>query len=232
MVEGTRLAFEGFGPHAVEWFSGLEDDNSKAYFEANRSTYFDEVREPFELLLEDLCDSFGGDVKVFRPYRDVRFSADKSPYKTACYGIVHSTGGSSALYAAVSARELYAGTGYWRMARDQLERFYAAVLDDAIGPVLELAVDEIGRAGLELGEPSLKTAPRGMSRDHPRVALLRYKSLVAGRRLEPGPEFESRDALSFVATTWRSAAPLTDWLASHVGPSTLPPDPGRRGGRR
>jgi hypothetical protein len=74
-------------------------------------------------------------------------------------------------------------------------------------------------AGLELAPPALKTAPRGMPRDHPRVALLRYKDPIAGSRLAPGPALATGAALEHVAATWRAARPLTAWLDDHVGTS-------------
>ncbi len=217
------MSFRGFGAEAVDWFEGLERDNSKAYFEANRATFEDAVRGPFEDLLDDLTHEFGGEPHVFRQHRDIRFSKDKSPYKTRTYGVLHNRGGT-ALYASVSAQGLYAGTGYYRMANDQLERYRDAVLDDPRGEALAGALAEVERAGLEIGEPALKTAPRGMPRDHPRVGLLRYKSLIAGRRLDAGPALTTRKALDHVAATWRAARPLTGWLDEHVGPSTLPPE--------
>jgi uncharacterized protein (TIGR02453 family) len=213
-------AFDGFGAGAVAWFEGLERDNTRAYFKATRATFDDEVRGPFELLLTELSDEFGGDVHVFRQHRDVRFSADKSPYKTRTYGLLHARGEGNALYADVSARGVYAAAGYWRMASDQLAHYRDAVLADGQGDALVEAVGAVERDGLELAPPALKTAPRGMPRDHPRVALLRYKDLIAGRRLAPGPALATRDALAHVATTWRAARPLTAWLDAHVGATT------------
>jgi uncharacterized protein (TIGR02453 family) len=164
-----------FGAGATAWFEGLERDNSRAYFAATRATFDDEVREPFERLLDELSGEFGGEVKVFRQHRDVRFSPDKSPYKTRTYGILHSLPGSAAaLYAEISARGLYAASGYWRMASDQLARYRAAVDDERAGEGLARAVVAVREAGLELAPPALKTVPRGMARDHPRGELLRY----------------------------------------------------------
>jgi uncharacterized protein (TIGR02453 family) len=209
--------FEGFGRGAVAWFEALERDNTREYFKATRTVYDDEVRGPFEGMLEELSGAFGGAVHVFRQHRDTRFAADKSPYKTRTYGLLHAPGEGNALYAEISARGLYAAAGYWHMAADQLARYRDAVLaDDA----LVAAIDAVERTGLELAPPALKTAPRGMPRDHPRVALLRYKDLIAGRRLAPGPALATRAALEHVAATWRAARPLTAWLDEHVGPTT------------
>ena len=218
------MTFAGFGAGAVGWFEGLERDNSKRYVDATRSTLEDDVRGPFAEMLAELSGEFGGDVHMFRQHRDVRFSPDKSPYKTRTYGLLYAVPKSAAaLFAQISAQGLYAGTGYWRMAGDQLERYRSAVLDDAVGAALVGALEAVIADGLELGPSALKTAPRGLPRDHPRVELLRYKDLIAGRTLPPGPALLTHAALDHVAATWRAAGPLTAWLDERVGPPTDAP---------
>ena len=207
-----------FGANAIAWFEGLERDNSRAYFAATRATYEAAVREPFVALLDSLAVELGGEAHVFRQHRDVRFSADKSPYKTRTYGVVHSVPGSAAaFYAELSARGLYAAAGYWRMSGEQLARYRAAVVAEEPGTALAGAVAAVVDAGLELAPPALKTAPRGMPRDHPRVELLRYRDMIAGRRLAPGPSLLGDAAREHVASRWRAARPLVAWLDAHVG---------------
>jgi uncharacterized protein (TIGR02453 family) len=226
-------AFRGFGPEVFDWFAGLERDNSREYFAATRERYEMDVRGGLEALLDELAADLGGEVKVFRQQRDLRFTPDKSPYKTRTYGVVHSVPAARAgLYAELSARGLYAGTGYYQIARDQLERYRAAVADDASGPELERATAAAEAAGLELAGESLRTAPRGFPRDHPRIALLRRKWLIAGRRMTPEGGIGRDAALEHLAGTWRAAAPVNAWLDEHVGPSTLPPPSGPGGRRR
>src|SRR5581483_10198435 len=164
-----------------------------------------------EDLLDELAGEIGGEVKVFRQHRDIRFSKDKSPYKTRTYGVIHS---GVALYAEISAGGLFAAAGHWRMAPEQLDRYRAAVLDDGAGEALAAAV---ASSPLEVFAPDLKTAPRGYPRDHPRVALLRHKNLIAGARMPPGPELQTRAAFEHVAGTWERARPITAWLEEHVG---------------
>ena len=221
--------FRGFRPEVFAWFEGLERDNSKAYFTATRELYEAEVRGGLEALLDELGMELGGEARVFRQQRDLRFTPDKTPYKTRTYGVL--AGAGDALYAELSASGLYAGTGYYRLARDQLERFRAAVAGEETGPRLVAACATVEDAGLELAGESLRTAPRGYPRDHPRIELLRRKALFAGRRVPGSPAGIARyPALAHVAGTWRAAAPLNAWLDEHVGPSTLAPD--ERGRRR
>jgi uncharacterized protein (TIGR02453 family) len=217
--------FAGFPPETFSWLAGLEADNSKKYFRARRATYDRDVRGALEALLDELTDEVGGRVKMFRQHRDVRFSIDKSPYKTSTYGVIHDRGESLApLYAQLSTAGLFAGTGYYVLAGDQLSRFREAVAEDVTGIELERAIAIAHAAGIEIFGEALKTAPRGYPRDHPRLRLLRHRSLIAGHRLSPRRTGIDRyAALSHARGTWIACGPLNAWLDSNVGASELPP---------
>lgn len=221
--------FEGFGPKVREWFKGLEADNSREYFAATRDFFEESIREQMEALLTELSATFGGEVKMFRQNRDIRFSRDKSPYKTNTYGVLRGSDiAAEGLYASISASGLVAGSGYHMMARDQLDRYREQVADQRRGTELAELVDRAQSSGLELWGASLATAPRGYPIDHERIALLRRKSLALGKRLELGRGITREQGLDFVTETWRAAAPVTCWLDEHVGASTLPVDRARR----
>jgi uncharacterized protein (TIGR02453 family) len=184
-------------------------------------------------MLEELADESGGRVKLFRQHRDVRFSPDKSPYKTRTYGVIHERpGGLAPLYAQLSAGGLFAGSGYYALDAGQLVRFRDGVVDARAGDALEQAVAAARAAGLETFGEALKTAPRGYPRDHPRAELLRHKSLFAGRRLAPSADGIARDAaLAHARATWAACAPLNAWLDEHAGVSRARPGPADRGRR-
>jgi len=221
--------FEGFGPKVGDWFKGLEADNTKEYFAATRDFFEESIREQMEALLTELSATFGGEVKMFRQNRDIRFSPDKSPYKTNTYGVLRGSEiAAEGLYASISANGLVAGSGYHMMARDQLDRYREGVADNQHGLELAKLVDRAQRSGLELWGESLATAPRGYSTDHEQIELLRRKSLSLGARLKLERGIGRRDGLEFVTKTWRAAAPVTGWLDEHVGASTMPTDRGRR----
>ena len=221
--------FAGFGPQVRAWFEGLEADNSREYFAAHREFFETDVRDQVEALLTELSGEFGGQVKVFRQHRDVRFSPDKSPYKTNTYGIVSGAEiAPQGLYASISAHGLVAGSGYHVMARDQLDRYRERVDEDARGTELLELVAAARAAGLELWGEGLTTAPRGYPRDHPRIELLRRLSLTLGATRATDGGIGRDDALTFVAGTWRDSAPVTGWLDRNVGPSTIPADRRRR----
>ena len=141
-------SFEGFGPKVSRWFAGLEADNTKEYFSANRDFFEESVRGQMDALLTELSATFGGEVKMFRQNRDIRFSRDKSPYKTNTYGVLRGTKiAAQGLYASISAHGLVAGSGYHVMARDQLDRYREAVADDASGPSSRRSPPRLERPG-------------------------------------------------------------------------------------
>jgi len=221
--------FDGFGPEVGTWFLGLEEDNSREYFAAGRDFFEESIRGQIEALLTELSVKFGGEVKLFRQNRDVRFSADKSPYKINTYGVVYGSGiAAQGLYASISARGLVAASGYHMMARDQLDRYRDGVADPNYGPELMKLVARAEKAGLDLWGESLATAPRGYPKEHERIELLRRKSLSLGATLELGRGISRTDGLRFVSKTWRNAAPVTGWLDEHVGPSAFPVERARR----
>jgi uncharacterized protein (TIGR02453 family) len=209
------MAFSGWSAEAVEFFRGLEADNTKAYWTAHKAFYEASVREPMAGLLGELSAEFGP-ARIARPYRDVRFRADKSPYKTSIYATFDRGG-----YVRFSADGLTAATGYFMMAPDQLQRYRDAVVRDGDGTGLAAEVARLRAAGLEVaGSQSLKTAPRGYPKDHPRLELLRCKGLICWRQWPVAPWLYTSKAADEVAGILRTAAPLQRWLDRNVGPAT------------
>jgi uncharacterized protein (TIGR02453 family) len=214
--------FHGWPRTALQFFEGLEADNSKAYWLAQKDIYERDVRAPMDALLAELTPEFG-EPRLFRPYRDVRFSRDKSPYKTN----IAATIGDG--YIHFSARGLGAGAGMYHMATDQIERYRDAVATDHSGVRLQAVVDALKDAGVEIyGSDALKTAPKGYAKDHPRAELLRYKGIVAMKSWPPAAWLSTAAAKKRVVDLLRSTAPLVDWLDQNVGDSTLPADTRRR----
>ncbi len=207
--------FAGFGEAAIDFYDGLEADNSKAYWTDHRQTYESDVRAPMLALLAAVEDEFGAG-KVFRPYRDVRFAADKTPYKTHCGAI------AGPFYVEVGPDGLMAAGGYYGMAPDQLARYRTAVAEDRRGAALERHVAAVRAAGLSVGGEQLKTRPRGVDPEHPRLELLRHKGLYGWQRWAPDDVLHEPGALDRVVETWRTLRPLTEWLSDHVGRSELP----------
>lgn len=211
------MTFKGWPAEALEFFDGLAADNSKAYWQEHKAEYEAIVRGPMEALLVELEPKWGAG-KIFRPYRDIRFSKDKSPYKT------HIAARLEGAYVQVSAEGLAVGSGMWEMETDQVERYRAAVDGAKPGEKLRRVLDKAEASDLEVMSRSvLKSAPRGYPKDHPRVELLRYKGIALWREWPPAAWLGTAKAKGKVTEFLRLSAPLRDWLDENVGPTTLVP---------
>jgi uncharacterized protein (TIGR02453 family) len=210
------MTFRGWPVEALEFFEGLEADNSKTYWTRNKDVYNKMVRAPMEELLSELAPEWG-EGRIFRPYRDVRFSPDKSPYKTHIGAVVGDG------YVQLTAEGLGAGCGMYEMASDQLGRYRTAVADDRSGRRLVALVAPARAAGLEVtARELLKSAPRGYAKDHPRIELLRYKGLITWREWPAAAWLGTRRAKDRIVEFLRASTPINRWLRTYVGPSTLP----------
>jgi uncharacterized protein (TIGR02453 family) len=215
------MPFKGFPPSALAFYEGLAADNTRTFWQAHKSTYESDVKAPMEALLDELAEF--GPFKLFRPYNDVRFAKNKAPYKLSIAAMGETEGGAID-YVQLSAEGLMAGSGYYHMAADQLERFRAAVDDERSGPEVDALVRSLAAQGYAIGAiDELKTAPRGYPKDHPRIALLRRKGLIAYRQWPVAKWLHTKAASRRVREMWLAARPLDAWLDQHVGPSTLPP---------
>jgi uncharacterized protein (TIGR02453 family) len=210
------VAFNGWPAEALEFYEGLMADNSKTYWTANKVTYEQIVQAPMLELLAELEREFGAG-KIFRPYRDLRFSPDKTPYKTHI-GATLAEGG----YVQLSADGLAAASGMYHMASDQIDRYRRAVATDLPGEELCRLIDAAARKKIVIaGRHSLKTSPRGYPKDHPRADLLRHKGLVAWQEWPAAAWLGTADAKDRVIKFLRGARPLQAWLDKHVGQSEL-----------
>lgn len=223
-------AFSGFADTKGSFFRALAKNQNREWFAAHKSDYQTGWLEPMEALLAEAREALDsaypdfelGPGKVFRLHRDVRFSADKSPYKTHVGGIVplgntkFTVDMAAALYVQLGT-ESFAAAGTYGMAPPALARYREAVLDDTSGGELATIVKGLEKKGFTLGSmDTLKKAPRGVPVDHPRVELLKRKGLVVMfPALEPS-ELVSRKVLTTLVRHAKAAAPLVRWLATKL----------------
>ena len=205
------MAFAGWAIEAIEFYEGLEADNSKVYWQDHKAVYDRRVKAPMEELLAELADEFGTG-KIFRPYRDVRFSADKTPYKTNCAATIGSG------YISFSADGLSVGGGLYMPDPKALARYREAVDNEKSGVELVKIVAALRKEGYDtMAHEVLKTAPKGYPKDHPRIELLRYKGIAMMKTWPVGAWLGTRKAKDRVVTTLRAGVPLNQWLLRNVG---------------
>ncbi len=215
------MAFSGFPVSAFDFYARLEADNAKSFWQANRAVYVADVKGTFEALAASLDDF--GPFHVFRPYNDARFAKGRPPYKTQ-QGMFAESEGGAGYYVQISASGMMLGAGYYDMASDQLARFRQAVVDDHRGAQIAKLAGGMEAGGWTMDAmTSLKTAPRGYAKDHPRIEFLRRKGLIAVRSFPVEKWMQRAAARDRIVEFWRACDPLNDWLDAHVGPSELPP---------
>ena len=207
----VSMAFAGWPIEAIEFYEGLEADNSKVYWQDHKAVYDRFVKSPMEELLAELADEFGAG-KLFRPYRDTRFSADKTPYKTNCAARLGEG------YVSFSADGLSVGSGLYMPEPAALQRYRAAVDAGKSGNELVKIVAALHDGGYEtMAHEVLKSAPKGYPKDHPRIELLRYKGIAMMKNWPPAPWLGTKKAKERVVTTLRAAVPLNQWLVRNIG---------------
>lgn len=207
--------FRGFPAEGPAFYAGLEENNTKEWWSEHQDVYECAVQAPMTALLDGLAAEFGPG-KVFRPHRDVRFSRDKSPYKTSQGGFVQTAEGTG-YYVHLDADGLAVGAGCHTSTSAQVERFRAAVDAPGDGSSLEVIVGSLDGAGYAIEGERLKTVPRGYAKDHPRAELLRHKTLTAGKAYGTPEWLGSAGALEHVRASWAELRPLVEWLTGHLG---------------
>jgi uncharacterized protein (TIGR02453 family) len=210
--------FAGFPVSALDFYDDLEVDNTRSFWEKHKPTYDTAVRAPMQALVSALEPEFatsGLPVKVFRPYRDVRFAKDKTPYKTH-QGAFVPAGETTGWYVEISARGTRVGAGYYDASGPRLAAIREAMAHDRFSPELEEILATLVAEGFEISGERLKTSPRGYAADHPRIELLRHKQLLAGRRYGFDAEDIGPGLLDRVRDDWRAMRPLVEWTATHA----------------
>lgn len=209
---------------AVAFYRELEASNSREWWAANKERYAVSVREPLAHLGDVLTEEFG-EPRLFRPQRDVRFSKDKSPYKDH-QGLFVPTSARMGWYLQVGADGLRTAGGFYASESDQVARYRASVVDDVAGARLAGIVKALRDSGFDIGGDVLATRPRGIPGDHPRLELLRHRTLTASRDHGTPDWLESDEVTDRVRADWAAMRPLLEWCAQYVGASE------KAGGRR
>lgn len=208
--------FQGITTGAFEFYEELQDNNNREWWQEHRDRYQSLVKEPLSSLLAELEPRFGAG-KLFRPNRDIRFSEDKSPYKTA-QGAVASVQEGVGYYLQISADGLLVGGGYHSHTPAQLDRYRNSVDASGTGEALRQIVEAVAAAGFAVEGEKLKTVPRGYAREHPRAELLKHKSLSASVTLGRPDWLATPAAAQDIAGLWEDLRPLVDWVSRHAAP--------------
>ncbi len=233
----TSTDFTGFRPAALGFLRSLKRHNDRDWFATHRDRYEAELRTPLAALVEEMDVRFAtlapeivGDPKrsLFRIHRDVRFSADKSPYKThvACWfhhvdagrGVGSSAPhGGAGFYFHLEAERASVGGGIWMPPRPTLQRIRAAIDEDPRPLARILRDPTVKKKFGGLAEENMLTRmPRGYADDHPAAAVLRHQSYTLGRELTQR-EVLSAKLPDILAKEYALLLPLVRWLNGSLG---------------
>ena len=226
-----------FTAGTLTFLRGLARNNRKPWFEAHRGEYEALVKAPMLELIEEMdvrlarfAPEIIGDPKrsMFRIYRDVRFSKDKSPYKThaSCW-LYHrdgsravgreATGGGAGFYFQIAPGNCFLGGGMWMPPREALNKLRDAIAEDP-KRFARLATDRrvVRRFGSMSEEAMLTRVPRGFAPDHPAARWLRFQSFIFGREITDkqavGPRLPA-----LLEADFRLMTPLVRWINGVLG---------------
>jgi uncharacterized protein (TIGR02453 family) len=229
MARSEPEPFDGFADREGRFFRRLARNQDRDWFALHRREYEEGWLRPMQALLAEVRERIDplfprhplADPKVFRIHRDVRFSKDKSPYKTHVGGYVgiagtgHGPSGTAAVYVHLGAKERFVASGQYMMDGPQLVRFREAVVDDRRGARLTTILRTLARARFEVGSHDvLQRVPRGLDPGHPRADLLKRKGLIVSFPDVPPALLVSRRLVDWLVAHTRRVVPLVEWLAT------------------
>jgi uncharacterized protein (TIGR02453 family) len=223
----TPSKFTGFADTKARFFHQLAKNMSREWFAAHKAEYEEGWAQPMLALMTEVAsklDASYPDVeleppKVFRLHRDVRFSKDKSPYKTNVSGVLSVkrkgsiTEVPAALYLQIGTEGMVAA-GQYGMSGEGLARYRAALLDDVRGPEIAKIVKRLEKDGFTPGAmETLKKPPRGVPPEHPRASLLQLKGLIVSFPAPDPSLLTDRKLVDWLVAHGKKAAPLVRWLS-------------------
>jgi len=225
----AMAGFTGFAKDAPRFFHELAAEMSREWFHAHKHEYEEKWVAPMEALLDEVAagirPAYKGlalaEPKIFRIHRDVRFSKDKSPYKTQCAAVIsigkgHVMESGAALYLHLGLEE-YCGAGHYVFTPEQLARWRKKVAADRTGKEIAALLAAARKAGMTHdAHEVLARPPRGIAPDHPRADLLRHKGCVLGFPPIPRGLIHKPGFAGWLIEQSKRAAPVVRWVQKHV----------------
>lgn len=218
-------AFAGFDRDALQFLHELSVEMNREWFEANKARYQARWVTPMMALLEDvrgrLVKTYAplrlGPAKIFRIYRDTRFSKDKAPYKTHVSGFIPLREHCVALYIHLGVDEEFVGAGTYYFEPEQLPRWRKLVAADKTGKQLAAMVGKLRKRKFEVGgHEDYKKVPKGFAPDHPRAEFLKMRGLTAGPPAIPRGLLHKPGLADWLVEQSKAMAPLVSWLYRNV----------------
>ena len=225
--EEPMAKFSGFPGEYVTFFDRLKKNNTKQWFEEHRNDYDEFVLHPareYVIAMGEKLRKIAPDVNaipkinksLFKINRDVRFSKDKSPYKTYMGIWLWEGDGkrmeSSGFYLHVENKNMLIGVGIKMFPKPLLDRYRKAVVDKKQGAALKSAIKKVISKGYLIDGKYYKKVPRGFDVDHPNAEYLLFNGLTARLEEKAPVEFYSDALINYAYTHYKNMLPLHIWL--------------------
>ena len=222
------MAFDGFSKDTLAFMSDLAAHNDRDWFAQNKQRYEREVLDRQKVFVDAMGEALARiapgahaeprvNGSIFRVNRDIRFSRDKSPYKTHAdvwFWVGEDRKTAPGYFVRLTADTVWIGGGAHVVSADGLARMREAIAADGTGRELVEIVTRLADAGYAIGDEAYKRVPAGYPADHPRADLLRFGSLHAMKAgLPVPPEFYSAAFVEWCTGYFSETAPLVNWLA-------------------
>jgi uncharacterized protein (TIGR02453 family) len=226
----VKSSFGGFDRDAMQFWHELASEMNKEWFTANKARYQSVWVEPMQTLLREVAGGLAPAYKplklaepgVLRIYRDLRFSADKTPYKTHIAGVIRLGGdrvaqaGIAVLYLHVGLDEEFVGVGCYQFDATRTERWRRAVTGKP-GTALLGIMSSLRKKGYEPGPyETFARVPKGFAPDHPRAELLKYKGLICRFPAMPAGLLHRPQLARWLLGHAKATAPLVVWLRRNL----------------
>ena len=218
-------AFKGFPKEGITFLKNLERNNNRDWFQKNKQVFKRALEEPGGSFLEEMSEeiasltgeSMGG--KLFRVYRDVRFSKDKTPYNAhirmsfVSQGCGANVCGEKPMFCfSIEPEILTLGVGNFEFSKDKLPSYQDAVANDESGTSLETILAEMMGKSFRIESPEYKRVPKGFDPDHPRGPHLRRKGLTVWHDSPIPKELSEHRAVNRCIEKYREMLPVYQWL--------------------
>ena len=224
----SKLKFEGFSKQTVKFFKDLKKNNSKQWFDKNRDTFDKQVMLESQLFIAEMGQKLQKiapdivaipktDKSIFRIHRDVRFSKDKSPYKTHL-ALLFWEGPfkkmeNSGFYFHLEPTKLFLGVGMHVFPKNLIHTYRESVVHPEYGQSFFKAIQKVEKSGsYKLGWKQFKKTPRGFDENHKNAEYLLYGG-IGYQYEEPVPDvIYTKDAVNYVYEKFKEMSPIHVWL--------------------
>lgn len=226
----SKQTFTGFPQEGLQFLADLAQNNNREWFQTHKQMYLDTIVAPaqaFVLAIGEGLQSISSGIRydtrtngsgsLMRIYRDVRFSKDKTPYKTNV-GIVWWEGNGKkteepGFYFGLDSSGAGTHAGLHGFSKGMLHAYRDAVVDDSLGNELAEILNTITQNGrYTLSAPHYKRTPRGYDAENPRADLLLYNGLYASAPTLPEGIITSPELVDVCLEQFRHMVPLQQWL--------------------